>query len=169
MTIYAQLISETQIRRDAPRVATIDGTLVTGELPESYLNSLGWYRLRETPAPAPAEGCHVERRYAYDDAGAPTAVVESWIEVQNPPPPPRTFSKIKLKGAIAEAGLLDEFKAMLETVEVKPGYTAAEAFADAVTLDEDHPDFKDAVARAQRELGIPPEQVKAILSASVVP
>ena len=42
MTTYAQLISETQIRRDAPRVATIDGTLVTGELPEAYLNSLGW-------------------------------------------------------------------------------------------------------------------------------
>jgi hypothetical protein len=36
-----------------------------------------------------------------------------------------------------------------------------------VTLDENHPDFKDAVELAQRELGIPPDLVKRILAASV--
>ena len=43
----------------------------------------------------------------------------------------------------------------------------AEAFADAVTLDENHPDCKDAVALAQSELGIPSELVERILDASV--
>lgn len=162
-TIYAKLVSETSIRRDVPKSAVIDGAFVCGTLPEPYLNSQGWYRLVETPSPAPDEGCHVEPRYAVEGGD----IRQSWAQVENPPPPPRTFSKIKLKGAIAEAGLLDEFKAMLETVEVKPGYTAAEAFADAVTLDEDHPDFKDAVALAQRELGIPQELIDRILAASV--
>ena len=163
MTIYAKLLSETSIDRSPPRSAVIDGAFVCGTLPRDYLATLGYYPLRETPAPAPAEGCHVEPRYALDGG----EIVQSWAQVENPPPPPRTFSKIKLKGAIAEAGLLDEFKAMLETIEVKPGYTAAEAFADAVTLDEDHPDFKDAVALAQRELGIPQELIDRILAASV--
>ena len=166
-TIYAKLLSETSIDKNPPRSAVIDGAFVCGTLPEPYLNSQGWYRLVETPMPTARDGYHYEFRFAYDDESAPTAILKNWIEVENPPPPPRTFSKIKLKGAIAEAGLLDEFKAMLETVEVKPGYTAAEAFADAVTLDENHPDFKDAVALAQRELGIPPELVESILAASV--
>ena len=160
---YAKLISETAIDRNPPRSAVIDGRFVCGSLPRDYLATLGYYPLTETDAPAPADGCHVEPRYALDGG----EIVKGWVQVEDPPPPPRTFSKIKLKGAIAEAGLLDEFKAMLEQVEVKPGYTAAEAFADAVTLDEDHPDFKDAVARAQRELGIPTELVKRILAASV--
>lgn len=160
---YAKLISETAIDRNPPRSAVIDGSFACGTLPRDYLATLGWYPLVETPSPAPDEGCHVEPRYAVDGG----EIVQSWAQIENPPSPPRTFSKIKLKGAIAEAGLLDEFKAMLETVEVKPGYTAAEAFADAVTLDENHPDFKDAVALAQRELGIPQELIDRILAASV--
>ena len=63
------------------------------------------------------DGYHYEFRFAYDDESAPTVILKNWIEVEDPPPPPRTFSKIRLKGAIAEAGLLDEFKAMLEQVD----------------------------------------------------
>ena len=139
MIIYAKLLSETSIDRNPPRSAVIDGAFVCGTLPEPYLNSQGWYRLVETPMPTARDGYHYEFRFAYDDESAPTAILKNWIEVENPPPPPRTFSKIKLKGAIAEAGLLDE----------------------------NHPDFKDAVALAQRELGIPPELVESILAASV--
>ena len=165
--MFVQLISETQIRRDAPRVATIDGVLVTGDLPEAYLNSRGWYRLRETPAPTPAEGFHVERRFAYDSDEKPTAIVESWIEVQNPPAPPRTFSKYKLKLAIAQAGLLSQFTALLAQVEVAPGYMGDEAFRDASTLDEDHPKFKEGVAAVKSQFGLTDAEIETILSASV--
>lgn len=167
MTTYARLISATSIDRNAPRQAVIDGRFVTGELPEPYLNSQGWYRLRETPMPTAREGYHVERRYAYDDAGAPTAIVESWVEVQDPPPPPRVFSKLKLKGAIATAGLLPAFKELLSGMEVAPGYTAKEAFDDAVNLSEAHPKFADAVAVAKQILPVTDEQIEAILAASV--
>ena len=169
MATYAKLVSATQIDRNAPRVATIDGTLVTGELPEAYLNSLGWYRLRETPAPDAREGYHYEFRFAYDDESAPTAILKNWIEVENPPPPPRVFSKLKLKMALAQAGLLHQFLAVLQGVELieGSGYMASDAFADAVNLSEANDGFKAAVQAAKNALGVTDEDVKRILAASV--
>lgn len=167
MKIYVKLVSSTSVRRDVPKSAIIDGKFVCGTLPEAYLNSQGWYRLAETPMPEPRTGYHYERRFAYDNDEAPTAIVRSWVEVEDPPPPPRTFSKFKLKLAIASAGYLDEFTTMLSSVEVAPGYMGDEAFRDAVTLDEDHPKFRDAVQMAKDNIGLTDEQVEAILAASV--
>lgn len=167
MTTYARLISATSIDRNPPRQAVIDGRSVTGELPEPYLNSQGWYRLVETPMPEPRVGYHYEPRYAYDDAENQTKIEQSWVEVEDPPPPPRVFSKLKLKGAIATAGLLPAFKEMLSGMEVAPGYTAKEAFDDAVNLSEAHPKFADAVAVAKQILPVTDEQIEAILASSV--
>ena len=165
--MYAKLISNTQIDRNPPREATIDGAQVVGELPEAYLNSQGWYRLETTPAPEPQDGYHAEPRYAYDSDETPTRIVQSWEVVQDPPPPPRVFSKLKLKGAIATAGLLPAFKELLSGMEVAPGYTAKEAFDDAVNLSEAHPKFADAIAVAKQTLPVTDEQIEAILAASV--
>lgn len=163
MTIYAKLLSETSIDRTPPRSAVIDGAFVCGTLPRDYLATLGYYPLRETPAPAPAEGCHVEPRYALDGG----EVVQGWVQVPNPPPPPRTFSKFRLKLAIASKGFLPQFEQLLASVEVLPGYSGAAAFADAVTLDEDHPKFRDAVAAVRERFGLTAEEVEEILAASV--
>ena len=165
--MYAHLISPTAISTNPPRSAVIDGAQVVGELPEPYLNSQGWYRLEETPAPEPREGYHAEPRYAYDNDEAPTRIVQSWEVVQDPPPPPRVFSKLKLKGAIATAGLLPAFKELLSGMEVAPGYTAKEAFDDAVNLSEAHPKFADAITVAKQTLPVTDEQIEAILAASV--
>ena len=148
--------------RSTQDAADIEATTEGGEWTAEVLREAGFHPIQVIGERGPG----LESRYSLVEDESGGHIEQRFVQ---PPQPPRTFSKIKIKGAIAEAGLLAEFKAMLEQVEVKPGYTAAEAFADAVTLDEDHPDFKDAVARAQRELGIPPEQVEAILSASVVP
>ena len=161
MTTYAELVSETSIRRDAPRVATIDGVLVTGELPEPYLNSLGWYRLRETPAPDAREGYHVERRYAYDDAGAPTAIVESWVEVQDPPPPPRSLSRKKLRDAFVELGVWNAVRDYLQTSD------KWEIFLLSTTLDEDNELVQEAIGALRETFGLSQEQIESILSASV--
>lgn len=165
--MYARIISETRIDTNAPRSALIDGSTVCGLLPEDYLNSIGWYRLDELPGPNPRDGYHLEPRYAYDDAENPTKIEQSWAEVQDPPAPPRVFSKLKLKGAIATAGLLPAFKEMLSGMEVAPGYTAKEAFDDAVNLSEAHPKFADAVAVAKQILPVTDEQIESILAASV--
>lgn len=165
--MYAHLINQTTISTNPPRSAIIDGRSVTGELPEAYYNSQKWYRLTETPAPETQDGYHAEPRYAYDSEEAPTTIVQSWEVVQDAPPPPRVFSKLKLKGAIATAGLLPAFKEMLSGMEVAPGYTAKEAFDDAVNLSEAHPKFADAVAVAKQILPVTDEQIEAILAASV--
>lgn len=165
--MYAKLIDQTTISTNPPRSATIDGRSVTGELPEPYLNSIGWYRLDTTPAPETQEGYHAEPRYAYDNDEAPTRIVQSWEVVQDPPPPPRTISKFKLKLAIASKGFLPQFEQLLASVEVLPGYSGAAAFADAVTLDEDNEKFKDAVKAVKSQFGLTDEQVEQILSASI--
>ena len=167
--MYARLISNTSIDRNAPRQAVIDGRYVTGELPEPYLNSQGWYRLETTPAPETQDGYHAEQRYAYDSDETPTRIVQSWEVVQDAPPPPRVFSKLKLKMALAQAGLLQQFLTVLQGVELVEcsGYMASDAFADAVNLSEANDGFKAAVKAAKNALGVTDEQIEAILEASV--
>lgn len=168
---YAKYVSETQIDRNIPRRAEWQGRVVVGDittvpgLPES----LGFLPLEETPEPsepAPA-GSHYEPRYALDDEEEPTAITQTWVAAEDPPAPPRTFSKFRLKLAIADAGFLQQFEQLLAAVEVKPGYSGAAAFADAVTLDEDHPKFAEAVAAVKQTFGLTDEQIEAILAASV--
>lgn len=166
---YAHLIDQTTISTNPPRSAIIDGAQVVGELPESYLNSQGWYRLEQTPAPETQDGYHAEPRYAYDNDEAPTVIVQSWEVVQDAPPPPRTFSRLKLKLVLARKGLLQQFFAALQNIELieGSGYMASEAFGDAVTLSEDFEGFGAAVAAIKTALGVTDEQVEEILAASV--
>ena len=166
--MYVHIISNTSIATNPPRSAVIDGAQVVGQLPEPYLNSQGWYRLdATTPAPETPDGYHAEPRYAYDSEETPTRVVQSWEIVQDLPPPPRTFSKFRLKMAIASAGLLEQFEQLLSSVEVLPGYSAAAAFADAVTLDEGNEKFKAATMLAKERFGRSDEQIESILSSAV--
>ena len=158
---YARLISETKIDTNAPRSAVIDGSTVCGQLPEDYLNSIGWYRLEETPMPEPREGYHFEARYAYDSDETPTRVVRSWAEVQDPPPPPRSLSKRKLYRALGAAGIWEGAKSYMESAG------CWEDWQYATTLDEDDPLIVAAVAALKQSLGLTDEQVEAILAASV--
>jgi hypothetical protein len=160
--MYARIISETRIDTNAPRSAVIDGSTVCGQLPEDYLNSIGWFRLEETPAPEPREGYHFEARYAYDSAEAPTRVVRSWAEVQDPPPPPRSLSKVKLMRALKARSLWLPVKAFIEASE-----DYADEWALSTTLDEDNALIVSAVAALKAQLGLTDEQVEEILAASV--
>ena len=159
---YAKIISETAIDRNAPRRATIDGRAVVGELPADYLATLGYYPLDETaPAPTPPDGYHAEARYAYDDVAAPTEIVQSWEVVQDPPPPPRSFSKRKLYRAFTEAGVWPAIRAYMESAGVW------EDWEYATTLDEDDPLIAAALPALQAALGWTAEQMEAVLAASV--
>lgn len=82
---------------------------------------------------------------------------------------PRTFSKLKLKMALAQAGVLQQFLTALQGVELidGSGYMASDAFADAVNLSEANDGFKAAVKAAKTALGVTDEDVERILSASV--
>lgn len=160
---YAKLISETAIDRNPPRSAVIDGRTVCGRLPADYLATLGYYPLVETPAPPPEEGCHVEPRYACDDAEDPSAVVQSWAQVADPPPPPRVFSKMKVVLALREMGVWPQVKAWIEAQDLYDVYLAAQDFR------EDDPYFAQGLAALKSQLGITDGQAEAILSDCEVP
>lgn len=160
--VYAKLLSETSIDKSPPRSAVIDGAFVCGTLPEPYLNSRGWYRLVETPMPTARDGYHYEFRYAYDDESAPTAILKNWIEVENPPDPPRSLSKVKLMRALKERQLWAAVKAFIQSSE-----SLADEWELSTTLDEDHELVKNAVGALQSRLGIPEQTIKEILAESV--
>lgn len=108
----------------------------------------------------------------YDPEEAERTYVETNIPVDVEPPAPgtpRTFSKLKLKMALARAGLLQQFLTVLQGVELieGSGYMASDAFADAVNLSESNDGFKAAVKAAKDALGVTDEQIEAILEASV--
>lgn len=159
---YAKLISESSIDRNPPRSAIIDGAQVVGELPEPYLNSQGWYRLEQTPAPETQDGYHAEPRYAYDSEEMPARIVQSWVVVPEPPAPPRSLSKVKLMRALKARSLWIPVKAFIEASE-----DYADEWALSTTLDEDNALIVSAVAALKAQLGLTDERVEAILAASV--
>lgn len=159
---YAHLIDQTTISTNPPRSAVIGGAQVKGELPEPYLNSQGWYRLDTTPAPEPEDGYHAEPRYAYDDAETPTRIVQSWEVVQDPPPPPRVFSKLCLVAALMDAGYWTQVKAFIEAQGLMDLYLAAQTFR------EDDAHFAPALAALRQMLGVTDEEVEKILSAAQI-
>lgn len=159
--MFAHLIDQTRIDTGTPRSAVIDGALVVGDLPEPYLKSIGWYRLAETPAPEPREGYHYEPRFAYDSDETPTRIVQSWEEVQDPPAPPRVFSKLKIVSALMQAGVWEAAKSFIEASGLYDLYLAAQTFR------EDNPYFAQGLAVLKQQLGVADAEAEAILEASV--
>jgi hypothetical protein len=156
---YGKIIDETRIDTNVPRRAEYDGHSYIGDLSTipGCLESLGFLPVDEAEKPDPAEGCHVEARYA-EEGGR---IKQSWVQVQNPPPPPRVFSKRKLYRALAAAGVWAQAKAYME------GAGCWEDWSYATTLDEDDPILVDAAEALKSQLGLTDEQVEAILAASV--
>lgn len=129
---------------------TAAGNLVPLELPVVID---GKQRLHPSPAQAAQLGAYPR---AADDAPAPTppegkiAIPDSW-EVRDgewartytyedaPPPPPRRWSRLSIKTALAQAGLLSQALAYLAQVEIATGYSAAEALQDCDYIEEGFP------------------------------
>ena len=84
--------------------------------------------------PAP-DGQHWERTDKIERDGADGY---KWVYtlVDNPPPPPRRWTRFAIKGALADARLLPAAKAFLGAYELKPDYTALEAFTDVDYIEE---------------------------------
>lgn len=106
--------------------------------------------------PTPAQAAQFDAYPRNDDAPAPTppegkiAVPDSW-EVQDgewvrtwryedaPPPPPRRWSRLSIKTALAQAEMLAAARAYLSAVEIATGYTAWEALTDCDYIEEGFP------------------------------
>ena len=112
----------------------------------------GHQRLHPSPAQAAAYNAYPRN----DDAPAPTppegkvAVPDSW-DVRDgewvrtwryedaPPPPPRRWSRLSIKTALAQAEMLAAARAYLSAVEIATGYTAWEALTDCDYIEEGFP------------------------------
>lgn len=67
--------------------------------------------------------------------------IEREYEVrENPPPPPRRWTRLSIKTALANAGMLAAARTFLSSAEIATGYTAWEALTDCDYIEEGYPD-----------------------------
>jgi hypothetical protein len=83
--------------------------------------------------PAP-DGQHWERTDKIERDGDGYKWV--YVLVDNPPPPPRRWTRLSIKTALATAGMLDAARAFLSASEIATGYTAWEALTDCDYIEE---------------------------------
>lgn len=131
---------------------------------EEEYNDAGWYRNAVQP-PEPPEGKMVATvTYRYDEEE--NEVVADYT-YEDAPKPVRVFSKLKLYGALSQAGLWDAFEAWLKTQTIN-GVNAYIAFSLAQDLNDENPLFLSVVEAAKTALGVDDETVERILEASLL-
>lgn len=172
MTNYGTVIDNTL--HTAPRAFMLHGAMVTNPKAEHFaaLNEERekqglpkYYPISDDPAPTPPDG-KVVRFNGY-------AVVAGWIAPQYsfedaPPPPPRRWTRLAIKTALAQAGMLSQALAYLAQVEIATGYSAAEALQDCDYIEEGYPDAEkwDAILDgAASALGKTRAEIDAFLDA----
>ena len=152
--------------RPAPRAFMLHGAMVTNPKAEHFaaLNEERakqglplYYPISDDPAPMPTDG-KVVRFNGY-------AVVAGWIAPQYsiedaPPPPPRTFSKLRIVAALTTAGVWDSVKQLLIERGLYDLFLAAQDFR------ENNEYFAQGKSVLQTALGWTDEQVEQVLTAA---
>ena len=151
---------------------TIEGRKVYN--PKAVHYRIAGYLPVDTAAPAdPApEGYHYEPRgwevhHAYDIADE-DCIRRVWEIVANPPPPPRKWTRLSIKTALAQAGMLDAARQFLSASEIATGYTAWEALTDCDYVEEGYPNaekWNALLDGAAQALGKTRAEIDAFLDA----
>ena len=105
------------------------------------------------------EGFHFERDGWTEQA---KAIVPRWKLVEDAPPPPRVFSKLKCVAALMQENVWPRVKQYIEQAGLYDLYLAAQEFS------EDNEYFVRGKAALQQALGWTDEQVEAVLAAAEV-
>lgn len=95
---------------------------------------MGYLPLSPNAPVDPPEGKHFERTDKIERDGDCYKWV--YVLVDNPPPPPRRWTRLSIKTALATAGMLDAARAFLSSTEIATGYTAWEALTDCDYIEE---------------------------------
>ena len=148
----------------APSSLVIDGHTILNPTAESY--AAAGYLPVDTSAPSdpPREGYHWTPDGWEERDGAIRRV---WREEANPPPPPRRWTRLSIKTAIATAGMLDAARQFLSATEIATGYTAWEALTDCDYIEEGYPDdvhWDEILEGATIALGKTREEIDAFLA-----
>ena len=164
MTNYGTLI-DNQLH-PAPRAFMLHGAMVTNPKADHFA---AWNEIRAQSGLTPYLPI-VDERPSTDAAhyAVPTGWTrdgETWRRVYEvrelPPPPPRTFSKLRIVAALTTAGVWDAVKQLLIERGLYDLFLAAQNFA------EDNEYFENGKAALQTALGWTDEQVEAVLARSV--
>ena len=125
-----------QVLTYAPTALVIDGRMILNPRAETYAR-VGYLPVVDAaPSVPPREGYHYTPDGWEERDGAIRRV---WREEANPPPPPRRWTRLSIKTALAQAGMLDVAKAFLSATEIATGYTAWEALTDCDYIEEGYP------------------------------
>jgi len=91
---------------------------------------------------------------------------ETWRRVYDvrelPPPPPRTFSKYKLVGALMQANVWPQVKAWIESTS-----GAYDLYLAAEDISEDEPLLAQGIAAVKELLGWTDEQIEEVLQEAI--
>lgn len=138
---YYRYNALTRVLKAEPRyIVTIDGRKIVNPTAEQYATLRDAYpKGEDAPMPEPQEGKVVEYGgYALGESDR--LWHKQWVLVDAPPKPPRRWTRLTVKTALARAGLLAAARQYLQTVPVADGYTAWEALTDCDYVEEGYPD-----------------------------
>ncbi len=121
-------------------IVTLAGATIANPTAAQYATLRDAYpKGADTPQPTPTEGKIVEYGgYALGETD--NLWHKQWVLVDAPPPPPRRWTRLAIKTALAQAGMLSQALAYLAHVEIATGYSAAEALQDCDYIEEGYPD-----------------------------
>ena len=163
---YGTLIDNTL--HPAPRAFMLHGAMVTNPKAEHFA---AWNEIRAqsglTPYLPVVDELPSTDAAHYAVATGWTRDGETWRRVYEvrevPPPPPRTFSKYKLVGALMQANVWPQVKEWLLSQD-----GAYDLYLAAEDISEDEPLLAQGIAAVKELLGWTDEQVEAVLAASAI-
>lgn len=139
-TQYYTYNALTRVLKAEPNyIKMADGTTIVNPSAEQYATIRDAYpKGEDAPQPEPQEGKVVE--YAGYELGESDHLWhKQWTFVDAPPPPPRRWSRLSIKTALAQAEMLAAVRQHLSAVEIATGYTAWEALTDCDYIEEGFP------------------------------
>lgn len=156
-TTYYKYNPLTRVLTAEPRyIVTIDGRTIVNPTAEQYATLRNAYpKGEDAPKPEPQDGKVVE--YGGYALGEDSKWRKQWVLVDAPPPPPRTFSKLRIVAALTRAGVWANVKQYIIDADLYDLYLAAQDFS------EDNEYFTQGKAQLQTALGWTDEQVESIL------
>lgn len=125
---------------------------------EAEYNAAGWYRKAIVP-PMPPEG-KIVGKTTYKVEG--NVVVAEYEYEDAPPPPPRTFSKLRIVAALISAGVWEQVKGIIEGAGLYDLFLAAQDFSEGNEF------FDNGKTVLQQQLGWTDEQVEDVLKSAEV-
>ena len=127
---------------------------------------MGYLPLVDSVMPTPPEGKHWERNgkiYSHESGYA-----WDYVLVDNPPPPPRRWTRLDILTALGESDMFDAAFAYLNSIEVKPHITSWLGLNTANYIEEGYPNaeaWNALLDGAAVALGKTREEIDAFLDA----